>query len=101
MIVKNVEKRPPSARQFGKTLLDKASRALRPRIDSMPEERARESCMRSAAEPLTCLRAELDLLDRPLCSGCGIAVQMRGRESIEQAVIGGISSDQLALKVGR
>src|SRR5271157_1563870 len=56
-VVERVEDRPPPLSQFFEGRLDQPRRALWPRIDEWPRERAGEGRMRGEAEALRSLRA--------------------------------------------
>jgi hypothetical protein len=95
-----VEDRRPAAGEFVEGGLDKAGRALRPRIDEGPGERAREGRMRLDAEMLRRRQRHLHLLDRPFLPRLRIAAHFGCRKTVEGFVIGRMHGNQLALQMG-
>src|SRR3546814_18565030 len=63
--VESVEDRPPAFRELAERLLDQSRRALRPRIEIGPGERARKTRMGIKAQSPARLGGEVELLDRP------------------------------------
>src|SRR5688572_3340828 len=52
-MVERVEDRPPASRELLEPGFDEPRRGLRPRIHRVPEQRARERCVRFELEALT------------------------------------------------
>src|SRR3546814_3394217 len=82
-------------------LLDQSRRALRPRIEIGPGERARKTRMGIKAQSPARLGGEVELLDRPFLPLGRLALHRVGRESVELGVIGGMHRNQLALQMRR
>src|SRR3546814_2907607 len=82
-------------------LLDQSRRALRPRIEIGPGERARKTRMGIKAQSPARLGGEVELLDRPFLPLGRLALHRVGRESVELGVIGGMPRNQLALQMRR
>ena len=101
VILENIQDRMPSTREFVERILDQASRALRPRIEIRPRQRARETGMRGKAQTAAGDRGQLDLVNRPSLSRGGIAAHFGRGKGIELGIVGGVNRDQLALQVRR
>src|SRR3546814_6687915 len=92
---------PPAFRELAERLLDQSRRALRPRIEIGPGERARKTRMGIKAQSPARLGGEVELLDRPFLPLGRLAPHRVGRESVELGVIGGMHRKQLALQMRR
>ena len=99
--VKHVEDRLPPAAQLGKAFFDEARRALRPGIDHVPHQRAREGRVGSAAEALAGFRGHVHLAGGPFSARRNIAVELQRGKTVELLVEGRMGGDQLALKMRR
>ena len=100
-VVERVEDRLPALRQFLEGRLDQSGRALRPRIDIGPGERAGKRDVRRKAEVARRLGAFHHLVDGPFLPLGGLAVHLLGREGVERFVIGRVDRHQLALQMSR
>ena len=101
VLVELIEDRLPAAAQLGKGFLDDPGRALRPRIDHVPHQRAREGGMAGATEAAAGLCRHVQLLDSPLLPRSGVIVELRRGETVELCIEGRMGCDQLALQMGR
>ena len=98
-VVEGVEDRPPATGEFGESRLDQPGRALRPRIDERPGERAGEGGVRLQPQPLRSLGGVQHLFDRPFLPRGRVAVHFRRREAVERFVEGRVHRDELALQM--
>ncbi|MNS95797.1 hypothetical protein D3C72_1300690 [compost metagenome] len=98
--VERIQDGAPAAAEFGEGFLHQPGRALRPRIEIRPGQRAGERGVRGQPQALAGLGGQQQLLHRPGLAGDRIATLVRRRESVEQAVVGGMDGDQLPLQVG-
>jgi hypothetical protein len=93
--IEGIQDGAPATAQFGEGLLHQSRRALRPRIEIGPGQRAGESGMRGQSEALAGLGGQHQLLHRPGLAGGRIAALVRRREAVEQTVVGGVDGYQL------
>src|SRR3546814_12951361 len=89
LFVEGVEDRPPAFRELAERLLDQSRRALRPRIEIGPGERARKTRMGIKAQSPARLGGEVELLDRPFLPLRRPALYRVGRERVGLGVIAG------------
>jgi len=98
--VEGIQDGAPAAAEFGEGFFHQPGRALRPRIEIRPGQRAGERGMCGQPQALAGLGRQQQLLHRPGLAGGRIAALVRRRKAVEQAVVGGMDRDQLALQVG-
>src|SRR5690606_10830273 len=100
-VVERVEYRTPAPRELREPFLDESRRALRPRIDRMPEERTGEGRVRGEPEMRArpCRRAEL--ARRPLAPLARIRADRRRGEACEQRRVRRMHRNELTLQVRR
>ena len=100
-LVEGIEDRLPALGEFLERGLDQSRRALRPRIDIGPGERAGKRNVGRKAEVARRLGAFHHLVNRPFLPLGGLAVHLLRREGVECLVVGRVDRHQLALQMGR
>src|SRR5262245_10103637 len=100
-LVISIEDRLPAPGELVECRLDQARRALRPRIEIGPRERAGERDARRQSQSPRCGRGIHELLNGPGLPRLRIAFHLSRSESVECLVIGGMHRDELALEMGR
>src|SRR5208283_1313356 len=100
-VVEGVEDWIPALGEFLEGGLDQAGRALRPRIQERPGERAGKGRVRGKAEALRSFRALHHVLDCPFLPLGWLASNVLGRETVESLVIGRVHSDELGRDMTR
>ena len=99
--VEGIEDGRPALGQLVECRLDQPGRALRPRIEVWPGQRAGKSRMRRQPQIGRGLCCEVHLLDRPGLPRRRAAPHLGRGEPIEGEVVGRMHRHELALQVGR
>src|SRR5690606_35442519 len=100
-LVECIEDWKPSLRQFLECLVDKSGRPLRPGVNRVPHQGTRERRVCLQSKILACLCGILELVYCPGGAFFRFFSYRFGREAIEQFVVCGMYSNELALQVGR
>ena len=91
--VESVEDGAPPGGEFVEGSFDQARRALRPRVQIGPRQRAGKRSVRAQGEVGGGFGGESELLDGPGLAGFRVAADFRRGEAIEGDVVGGMYRD--------